>query len=91
MAKLQNVKITKKIVRPYGGVAEPQVGMTGHIVDEDDTPENHTCVRFLAQTLGYAYDPEYDDADRKYVRIYVPNANFEEVKAKATTAKKPKV
>lgn len=84
MAKLQKAVITKKIIRPYGGVAEPQVGMTGHIVEESDTPENHTCIRFLSETLGYSYDPEYDDADRKYVIIYVPNKNFEIVSPKNT-------
>jgi hypothetical protein len=83
MAKLEKVIITKEIVRPYGGVAEPEVGMTGHIVHDDDTPEKNTCIRFLAETLGYSYDPEYDDKDRKYVRVYVPNDNFEIVAHKS--------
>lgn len=89
MAKLEKVVITKKIIRPYAGVQEPEVGMTGYIVEEDDTPANHTCIRFLAKTLGYSYDPEYDDAHRKYVRVFVPNNNFEVAKlgVKKTTPK----
>jgi hypothetical protein len=91
MAKLQKAIITKKIIRPYGGVSEPQVGMTGHIVHDDDTPANNTCVRFLATTLGYSYDPEYDDKDRKYIKIYVPNDNFEIVDPNAKKDTKSKV
>jgi hypothetical protein len=88
MAKLEKAIITKKIVRPYSGVQEPEVGMTGHIIEHEDTPVKHTCIRFLAKTLGYSYDPEYDDAHRKYVRIFVPNNNFEIVKPVVKTTKK---
>ena len=92
MAKLEKVVITKKIIRPYGGVAEPEVGMTGHIVQDNDTPKNNTCIRFLATTLGYSYDPEYDDADRKYIKVYVPNNNFEVINPKTkNTEEKSKV
>jgi hypothetical protein len=87
MAKLEKAIITKKIVRPYSGVQEPEVGMTGHIIEHEDTPVKHTCIRFLAKTLGYSYDPEYDDAHRKYVRIFVPNNNFEIVQPGAKKTK----
>jgi hypothetical protein len=80
MAKLEKVIIkTMKESAVSSGIKK---GTTGHIVHEHGTPDNNICVRFLATKLGFIYDPKTDDPDYKYIRMFVPNGNYEVVPPK---------
>lgn len=89
MAKLEKVIITTGM--PETAVsAEINKGTTGYIVEEHGTPAGHACIRFLAKKLGYEYDAQNDDPDYKYIRMFIPNANFQKVLPKNTVGKSQK-
>lgn len=86
MAKLEKVVITKTMEETAVS-GEIKKGTTGYIVQEHGTPANHACIRFLANKVGYEYDPENDDPEDKYIRIFIPNGNYEVVPPKNTVSK----